>query len=110
MKGVGDTDVIPKCYSYGKWVLIEHQNGLSSLYAHLSRIKASAGQEINTGDLVGYSGNSGYSTGPHLHFTVYASQGVEIKRLGDIKKITKCAEARIPIAPLEAYLDPLDYL
>jgi len=110
VKGVGDTDVIPKCYSYGKWVLIEHQNGLSSLYAHLSRIKASAGQEINTGDLVGYSGNSGYSTGPHLHFTVYASQGVEIKRLGDIKKITKCAEARIPIAPLEAYLDPLDYL
>lgn len=110
VKGIGDTDIIPKCYSYGKWVLIEHQNGLSSLYAHLSRIKASLGQEINTGDLVGYSGDTGYSTGPHLHFTVYASQGVEIKRLGDIKKITKCAGARIPVAPLEAYLNPLDYL
>ncbi|MEK7596296.1 MAG: peptidoglycan DD-metalloendopeptidase family protein [Patescibacteria group bacterium] len=110
VKGIGDTDLIPKCYSYGKWVLIEHQNGLSSLYAHLSRIKALPGQEINTGDLVGYSGNTGYSTGPHLHFTVYASQGVEIKRLGDIKKITKCAETRIPVAPLEAYLNPLDYL
>ncbi|MBI2628412.1 MAG: peptidoglycan DD-metalloendopeptidase family protein [Candidatus Niyogibacteria bacterium] len=110
VKGVGDTDTIPKCYSYGKWVLIEHPNGLSSLYAHLSLTKASLGQEINTGDLIGYSGNSGYSTGPHLHFTVYATQGVEIKRLGDIKKITKCAEARIPIAPLEAYLDPLNYL
>ena len=110
VKGIGDTDIIPKCYSYGKWVLIEHQNGLSSLYAHLSLIKALPGQEINTGDLVGYSGNTGYSTGPHLHFTVYASQGVEIKRLGDIKKITKCAEARIPVAPLEAYLNPMDYL
>jgi len=47
---VGNTDKIPKCLSYGKWVLIKHDNGLSTLYAHLNLIKVSAGQEINTGD------------------------------------------------------------
>lgn len=108
--GVGDTDQFPKCYSYGKWVLIKHDNGLSTLYAHLSLIRAFNGQRVDTGDTIGYSGNTGYSTGPHLHFTVYATQGVEIVRLGDIKKITNCANARIPVAPLNAYLDPMSYL
>lgn len=108
--GVGNTDIFPKCYSYGKWVLIRHDNGLSTLYAHLSLAKVSEGQEVSTGQVIGYSGNTGYSTGPHLHLTVYATQGVEIVRLGDIKKITNCANARIPVAPLNAYLDPMDYL
>ncbi len=108
--GVGDTDQFPKCYSYGKWVLVRHDNGLSTLYAHLSLIRAFEGQRVETGDLIGYSGNTGYSTGPHLHFTVYATQGVEIVRLGDVKRITNCANATIPVAPLNAYLDPMNYL
>ncbi|MFC1720877.1 murein hydrolase activator EnvC family protein [Patescibacteria group bacterium] len=106
----GDTDQYPGCYSYGKWVLVKHNNGLSTMYAHLSLTKASAGQTVVTGDVIGYSGNTGYSTGPHLHFTVYASQGVQIVRLGDIKKITNCANARIPVASYNAYMNPLDYL
>jgi len=107
---VGNTDTIPGCYSYGKWVLIDHLNGLSSLYAHLSLIKVKKGQEVKTRELIGYSGTTGYSTGPHLHFTVYATQGLKIVRLGDIKKITNCADARIPVADKEAYLNPLSYL
>jgi len=107
---IGNTDAIPGCYSYGKWILLKHPNGLSTLYAHLSLIKVSKGQEVKTGELIGYSGRTGYATGPHLHFTVYASQGIKIIRLGDIKTITNCADARIPIADKKAYLNPLSYL
>jgi len=106
----GNTDLQRGCYSYGKWVLVKHNNGLSTLYAHLSYVSVRAGQGVATGDVIGFSGNTGYSTGPHLHFTVFASQGVEVVRLGDVKKITNCGNVRIPIAPLDAYLNPLSYL
>lgn len=108
--GVGNTDAVPGCYSYGKWILIKHNNGLSTLYAHLSVINVSPGEPVSTGEIIGYSGNTGYSTGPHLHYSVYVSDAVQIVRLGDIKKITNCGAAHIPIAPHEAYLNPLDYL
>ena len=106
----GDTDQIRGCYSYGKWVLVKHPNGLASLYAHLSHISVTNGEPLATGGLVGYSGNTGYSTGPHLHFTVFAADAVQIVRLGDIKTRTNCADARIPVAPTKAYLNPLSYL
>jgi len=112
VQGVGNTDQYPGCLSYGKWVLVKHNNGLSTLYAHLSLITVSPGQNVSTGQVVGYSGNTGYSTGPHLHMSLYASQGVQITRLGDIpgRPITKCSSASIPVAPSKAYLDPLAYL
>ena len=106
----GNTDAIPGCYSYGKWVLIRHNNGLSTLYAHLSQISLGEGATVVTGQTIGYSGNTGYSTGPHLHFGLFATQGVKVVRLGDIKTITHCAEAYVPVAPFEAYLNPLQYL
>ncbi|MEK7460261.1 MAG: peptidoglycan DD-metalloendopeptidase family protein [Patescibacteria group bacterium] len=106
----GNTDQFPGCYSYGKWVLVKHSNGLSTLYAHLSLIKVSKGQSVTTGELLGYSGNTGYSTGPHLHLTVFVSEAVQIIRLGDVKKGTPCANAPVPIAATNAYLDPMDYL
>jgi len=109
--GTGNTDAIRGCYSYGKWVLIRHGNGLSTLYAHLSQVNVAEGQSIGTSGVIGYSGNTGYSTGPHLHFTVYASNGVRVMRLGDSTgKATPCANASIPVAPFGAYLDPLVYL
>ena len=110
VQATGNTDAIPGCYSYGKWVLIKHYNGLSTLYAHLSLMKVSEGQTLLTGDIIGYSGNTGYSTGPHLHYTVYASDAVEIVRLGDIKTRTNCANAYIPVSALSGYMNPLDYL
>ena len=106
----GNTDLQKGCYSYGKWILVKHKNGLSTLYAHLSHVSVKAGQGVSTGDVIGFSGNTGYSTGPHLHFSVFASQGVKVVRLGDVKKITNCGNVRIPIAPLDAYLNPLSYL
>lgn len=103
----GNTDTTRGCYSYGKWVLIRHNTGLSTLYAHLSLIKVSPGQEVSTGQLIGYSGQTGYATGPHLHFTVYATQGVKVQQFTNS---INCKNAYIPIAPLNAYLNPLQYL
>lgn len=106
--GTGDTD--PVCYraSYGKWVMIEHNNGLSTIYGHMSLIKASQGDEIKAGDVIGYTGNTGYATGPHLHFTVAATQAIKI---GNLKsKVPGCGTYTIPFGPLNGYLDPLSYL
>jgi len=112
----GNTD-FGGCQSYGKWILVKHGNGLSTLYAHLSVISVSKGQSVNTGDIIGYSGNTGYSTGPHLHFTVFASSGVQVVKLSDWYKqsgrgATTCSAAgvSIPVAAHTAYLNPLDYL
>lgn len=108
--GTGNTDAIPGCWSYGKWILIKHNNGLSTLYAHLSDIAVSAGESVLTGQTIGYSGNTGYSTGPHLHMGLFATQGVQLVRFGDYRERTNCADAILPVAPLEAYLDPNAYL
>ena len=106
--GTGDTDLTCQGASYGKWVLVQHDNGLSSLYAHLSLIKVSSGQPVNTGDLLGYSGNTGYSTGPHLHFTVYASEAVKVSTLQS--KVAGCGVYTLPISSPSGYLNPLSYL
>jgi murein DD-endopeptidase MepM/ murein hydrolase activator NlpD len=105
--GTGNTDAFPGCYSFGKWVMVKHDNGLSTIFGHLSVISASVGQRLATGDLVGYSGNSGYSTGPHLHISVYATQGVRIEQYVNSRG---CKQAVIPLADVKAYLDPLAYL
>jgi len=55
---------------YGKVVIVSHGKGMATLYAHLSRIAASSGSNIAKGDVIGYEGTTGFSTGPHLHFEV----------------------------------------
>lgn len=110
IEGTGNTDLYKGCYSYGKWVLIRHGNGLSTIYGHMSEIDVSVGQQVSTGQLIGYTGFTGYATGPHLHFGVYVSDAVQIVRLGSVKSVTNCGQASIPVAPLNAYLNPLDYL
>ena len=109
--GTGNTDAVRGCYSYGKWVMIKHGNGLSTLYAHLSQVNVAQGDSVATGELIGYSGNTGYATGPHLHFGVYASPAVQIITLGEAtNRKTPCANAVMPVAPLSGYLNPVDYL
>ncbi len=105
--GTGNTDQFRGCYSFGKWVMVRHPNGLASVYGHLSSIAVSPGQEVQAGDTLGQSGNTGYSTGPHLHLGLYASQGVRIEKF---VRSRGCKEATMPIADLKAYLDPLAYL
>lgn len=114
VEGVGDTDLTCPKASFGKWVFIRHDNGLATVYAHLSLIKAKEGQKVNTGDLIAYSGNTGRSTGPHLHLTVFASNGVngEEGARVDARPSVSCSGRtyRMPLAPTSAYLNPLIYL
>ncbi|HUO50740.1 MAG TPA: peptidoglycan DD-metalloendopeptidase family protein [Candidatus Paceibacterota bacterium] len=107
----GNTDAVAGCYSFGKWVMIKHDNGLNTMYAHLSQISVSAGQQVSTGDVIGFSGETGYATGPHLHFGVYVSSVTQIIPLGQATKGTApCSRAVMPVPPVSGYLNPLNYL
>jgi murein DD-endopeptidase MepM/ murein hydrolase activator NlpD len=55
---------------YGRAVMVDHGNGISTLYGHLSAFAVSQGQQVHRGDTIGYVGQSGRSTGPHLHYEV----------------------------------------
>ncbi len=69
----GDQDKY--CYrgAYGRFIVIQHANGLTTLYAHLSKIAVTKGDTVSRGQTIGYVGSTGYATGPHLHFTVFSS-------------------------------------
>lgn len=56
--------------AYGNSVVLQHGGGLSTRYAHMQRFVLKEGQTVSRGDLIGYIGNSGRSTGPHLHYEV----------------------------------------
>lgn len=105
--GAGDTDLTCKGASFGRWVLIKHDNGLASIYAHLSVINVQEGQRVVTGEIIGLSGNTGYSTGPHLHVSVYDGNAVRVENRPSVSCGGKVY--RMPIAPVEAYLDPMIY-
>lgn len=110
VRAVGNTDAVPGCFSWGKWSLIDHANGLSTMYAHQDVIAVSPGQKVSTGEIIGYVGNTGLSTGPHLHFTLYAKAGVSVRRFNEIKAVTGCGPATTPTAATSAYIDPMLYL
>ena len=108
--GIGNTDTGCAGVSYGKWVLIRHTNGLTTLYAHLSVIQVTVGQVVSVHDKIALSGNTGYTTGPHLHFTVYASDSVHISGPTEYKSKVCGTYMILPLAPLNGYLNPLTYL
>ena len=58
---------------YGNHIVIRHGFGYETLYGHLNRIKVRPGQRVTRGDVIGELGNSGSSTGPHLHYEVIKS-------------------------------------
>jgi len=108
VEGVGDTDTDCPKASFGKWIFIKYDDGLSSTFGHLSVISVKKGDKVKAGDVVGLSGNTGSSTGPHLHVSVYASTGVNVDTVP-----SKSCNGKIftqPIAALNAYLNPLLYL
>ena len=57
--------------AYGYYVTINHGNGFSTLYGHMTRYTVSSGQYVTRGEIIGYVGSTGWSTGPHLHLTMY---------------------------------------
>ncbi|HEX6682071.1 MAG TPA: M23 family metallopeptidase [Candidatus Limnocylindrales bacterium] len=71
---VGSGEVIAAGWvytGYGISVVVDHGNGFQTHYAHMNKTAVSVGQHVNTGDLLGYEGSTGDSTGPHLHFEVH---------------------------------------
>lgn len=62
---------------YGNFIEMRHPNGMTTLYAHLSRVDVASGHEIASGARIGLVGSTGYSTGPHLHFEV-RRDGVQV--------------------------------
>lgn len=73
---VGWTDV-----GYGNLIRIDHGNGFATWYAHLSAFNVELGEAVQRGDLIGYVGSTGHSTGPHLHFEIRTSDGLLNPRL-----------------------------
>ena len=65
---------------YGRFILIDHGGGYQTLYAHLLKWLVTRGQYVRTGQEIGQMGDTGYSTGPHLHFTIYKN-GVPVNPL-----------------------------
>ena len=56
---------------YGNCIVVRHPNGLETLYGHLSKINVKPNQQVAAGEVIGLGGNTGRSTGPHLHLTMY---------------------------------------
>jgi murein DD-endopeptidase MepM/ murein hydrolase activator NlpD len=63
-------DQTGKLVGYGNYVVIAHPDGFVTVYGHLQSIAVKAGQVVHQGQIVGYQGSTGWSTGPHLHFEI----------------------------------------
>lgn len=66
--------------SYGNYVTISHGNGYTTLYAHMNSLAVSAGDAVSQGEVIGYTGSTGNSTGPHIHYEIWY-QGTRVNPL-----------------------------
>ena len=66
----GVVKISKKFTVYGNTIVIDHGNGILSLYMHLSQLSVKAGENVKSGQLVGYSGDTGYAEAPHLHISI----------------------------------------
>lgn len=88
-------------YGYGRWIAIDHGNGMVTLYGHLSSQSVKKGDKVATGDKIGSSGNTGYSTGPHLHFSIFSAKSFKIVPSSKVKGV---------YLPYGAHVNPTKYL
>jgi len=95
----GDSDQFCRGGAYGKWLVVDHENNLATMYAHLSSIRVAPNQTVKEGETIAYAGNTGYSTGPHLHFSIFD------RRTVDLRQSRVCG-----ILPYGGSINPMDYL
>jgi murein DD-endopeptidase MepM/ murein hydrolase activator NlpD len=87
IRAIGDGVVVGAGYlgdegGYGQITIIRHPGGLYSAYAHQSRMAVHAGEHVKAGEVIGYVGSTGHSTGPHLHFEIrHSAHGGQINPL-----------------------------
>lgn len=100
------------CCSYGLHVILEHAQEVFTLYAHMSKLNAKIGDEVNTGQSIGVVGSTGYSTGEHLHFEIMKAKEGQLHEAR--KVLTRPVEISTPEpvrkSSLLYYYDPLKYL
>jgi len=84
---------------YGKYIVIKHSNNLATLYGHLSKQIVGVGDTVKVGQIIGYSGSTGYATGPHLHFTVYWGPSLTLQMF-----------IGAGLVPVGVTINPKDYL
>ena len=71
---------------FGLWVVIRHTDGTQSVYGHINRMFVDVGQRVEAGEEIAEIGNRGWSTGPHLHFEIWDSEGTKINPLTWLRK------------------------
>lgn len=89
-------------YAYGRWMAIDHGNGIVTMYGHLSAYTKSRGDTVRSGDTIAKSGNTGNSTGPHLHFTIFSAKSFEV--------VPSKSVASVRDIPIGATVNPKNYL
>ena len=85
VRAVGDGTVARASWNgpYGNFISVRHNGTYTTNYAHLSRYAVKNGQKVNQGDIIGYVGSTGFSTGPHLHYEM-VKNGVKINPLAEV--------------------------
>jgi murein DD-endopeptidase MepM/ murein hydrolase activator NlpD len=90
---------------HGNFVRLDHGNGLDTGYSHMSRIAVSRGQRVRRGQVIGYVGSTGLSTGPHLHYEMY--RGGKTVDPSSVRFVTRAQLTGSELAAFRAQLSAL---
>ncbi len=89
-------------YAYGRYIAVDHGNGLVTMYGHLGSVTKKLGDRVRRGDTIAKSGNTGNSTGPHVHFTVFSAKSFDVVPSKTVKSVRDI--------PVGATVNPRVYL